>query len=249
MTRSTAGRHRIARLAAVAGGLAAIVAAGALAGCGAGQVAATSIITSAVPGGSATVPVPNPGNPASAVYFTNVFIVPSGPGSYKVGSSAPLSVSIANQTVETVHVMPGRVFLINQTSGAVGEQIGTVGWSGGATPVTSPSEAPSSAPGSGSPPPTAAPTPSAPAAPDTHAVTLDPAGAVWLRPQDNAPNTPYLQIENLTQELAPGQTVQIEFTVAAGSTPVPNGPVRVVAPIGPADQTAARVTVAPAPTG
>src|SRR5262249_17523834 len=159
-------------------------------------------------------------------------------------------------------VTPGAVHAVNQVNGTVGEQIGTLSWSGGVTPVASPTAEPSSVAPSGSPsglpsgspssavpsapPSPSQPTPAGPAKP----VTVPSYRGVWLRQQSAAPNAKYLQIENLTQALMPGHTVEIEFTITVGGKPVPGGPVQLIVPIGPPDQStpAPRVTLAPAPT-
>ena len=115
MTRSIAGRQRHARLVAASAGIVAVVAAGALAGCGAGQIAATSTIVSAVPGASATIAVPTEDNPNGALLIKNVTVDYNDVNGYPAGATAPLSMWIINQSTDPVTVTAGDAQLVDPT--------------------------------------------------------------------------------------------------------------------------------------
>ncbi|HEY9482942.1 MAG TPA: hypothetical protein VIR00_08270, partial [Micromonosporaceae bacterium] len=134
MTRSIAGRQRHARLVAASAGIIAVIAAGALAGCGAGQIAETSTIVSAVPGGSASVAVPTKNNPNGALLITNVTVDYNDVNGYAAGATAPLSMWIINQSTDPLTVTAGDAQLVDPTKATTLTALGSMSLSGG-TPV------------------------------------------------------------------------------------------------------------------
>lgn len=215
MTRSVAGRHRTGRLATASVGIAAVAATLVLSGCSAGQVAETSQIVSAVPGGSARIVVPNPTDANSAILVQNVTVAYNGPTGYAAGQNAPIAMRIINQTESPIRVTPGDAALVNDTrrggtsatptetptggTGSVGTPLGSLAWGGGGAPLIA---------GSASPARPASPGPTAPGAFEL----VIPAGSIAIL----APGTPgsprYMQISNLSQAVSPGDTVALNIT-------------------------------------
>lgn len=72
---------------------------GLLAACSAGQLAATSLITSAVPGAQASV---NAGSPDETIQIANATVDYNGPQGYPAGGNAPLSLWIFNNTSKDI---------------------------------------------------------------------------------------------------------------------------------------------------
>jgi hypothetical protein len=239
VTRSIGRRQRIGRLAAAG---AALVALGLASGCSAGQLAETSRIVPAVPGGSVSVPVPDPSNPNSSILVQNATVAYA-PAGYQAGSAAPLVMRIFNQTLKPITVTPGEVSLQSNTGGAA-TPLGTLTWTSptmlpllGAVPSAAPSDsgAPSANPSSGpSDAPSGAPTDtpsSAPSAPaSAPAVQVAPAGITILDPSQSQ----FLVITDLKQKLMPGDVVNVTLmfddggrqfsgTVGAAFVP-PTGP-------------------------
>ena len=264
MTRSIAGRQRHARLVAASAGIVAVVAAGALAGCGAGQIAETSKIVSAVPGGSVSVDVPTENNPNGALLITNVTIDYNNINGYTAGSTAPLSMWIINQSTEPLVVTAGGAQLVDPIKSTTLTSVGTMSLSGGrpdiqAVPAVAgnastappvPTEAPSSpasvapsspsesgassAGASESTAPSAAPTAAA------ATVTIQP-GTMLVLSNSAGSDVLHLQIPNLKGDVVPGNTVQLTFNVTKrDGTPVQS--VQVVAPVAPPASPAPRVT-------
>jgi hypothetical protein len=232
VTRSIGRRHRIVSLAAAA---AALLTVGLASGCGAGQLAATSRIVAAVPGGSAVVSVHNPVDPNSEIQVQNATIVFSAAG-YAVGSTAPLMLTVFNQTDAPITVAPGTAQLqsnlgVNHPqmtdAGSLTWVTAGTGASGAPTPsdstspsaLASPSGLPSpsgsvspSVSPSGSVSPSALPSPSAPATPP---LTIASAGFVTLDPSQPQ----YLAITGLTRAISSGDVVNITLTFVYKNQP------------------------------
>jgi hypothetical protein len=248
VTRSIGRVHRIGRLA-VAG--AAVLAVGLASGCSSGQLAATSRIVPAVPGGSVTVKVPDPNNANGAVLVQNATL-DFAPG-YPAGSSAPLSVRIINQTNSPVTVMPGSATLQAPDTFDPGnaKSVGTLAWASSTSPNGSgPSIAPPSpsAPASPSssdstnPSPGASQTPAAPPAPVLRDLKVVPAGLLIL----TSASDQYLAITGLTQPLSPGDIVNVTLNFAVnGKSYVASFAVPIAPPEGPVN----RSPIAGAPSG
>jgi copper(I)-binding protein len=230
-----AGTHLAVRVAAAAVGAAAIMLAS---GCGAGQIAETAKIQSAVPGASGLVLVPpdpadknaDPGQ----ILAQNVTVQYQGPAGYKQGESAPLDIRIINNS-------PVNVRLIGATS-----PLGTVTPGGGAAPQAapaatgSPSATPSGEP-SANPSGSAAPNPQPTAAPAAIAIVIPANQIVELVPGAPA----YLQISNLTQDLKPGDNTNLSLSFENLSEPSAtiNDLALTGIPIGPPDTAASREAV------
>ena len=230
-----AGTHLAVRVAAAAAGVAAIMLASA---CGAGQIAETAKIQSAVPGASGVVPVPpdpadknaDPGQ----ILAQNVTVQYKGPAGYKQGESAPLDIRIINNS-------PVNVRLIGATS-----PLGTVTPGGAAAPQAapaatgSPSATPSGAP-SANPSGSAAPNPQPTAAPAAIAILIPANQIVELVPGAPA----YLQITNLTKGLKPGDNTSLSLSFENLSEPTAtiNDLALAGIPIGPPDTAASREAV------
>jgi hypothetical protein len=226
VTRLIAGTHLAGRLAAASMGVAVIVATGLAAGCSVGQIAETAKIVAAVPGGSASTPVPpNPalkGDVGGTVYVQNVTVDYPGPQGYPAGGTAPLAVRIINQSSATI------------TLKSVSSDAGTVVLTSGAgivAPAASPSgpASPTATPGS----PSA--TPSPPTVPSEPDVTLQPGGLVILAKGAGQ----YLEITNLTKALPPGLLVTLRFTFT-NTANLPIAPVILGAPVAPPLDAASR---------
>jgi hypothetical protein len=78
----------------------ALVATGLLAACSAGQLAATSLVVPAVAGAQASVTVV--ANPPETITVSNATLDFPGPGGYKQGGNAPLSLWIFNNTTKDI---------------------------------------------------------------------------------------------------------------------------------------------------
>lgn len=254
MTRSIAGRHRTGRLVAASAGIAAIFATASLAACSAGQIAETSLIVPAVPGGSTVVTVPNPGDANSAILLQNVTIGYSSPAGYPAGGNAPVSLRIVNQTTDVIMVTPGVATLTGPTAAnGTSTALGTLSWTDGSAPtlLTATAPSPSSAPaGPSSPVPTSSGSsvPSAPAAPSAPAIadiTIQPASIAILQPSGN-PGPQYLQIANLSQVLKPGDTVNLTFTFTDTTTHA-TYTATVAAPVAPPPSPAPRESIGVSP--
>ena len=226
-----AGTHLAVRVSAAAVGVAAIMLAS---GCGAGQIAETAKIQSAVPGASGLVLVPpdpadenaDPGQ----ILAQNVTVQYKGPAGYKQGESAPLDIRIINNS-------PVNVRLIGATS-----PLGTVTPGGAAAPAAtgSPAATPSGAP-SANPSGSAAPNPQPTAAPAAIAILIPANQIVELVPGAPA----YLQITNLTEDLKPGDNTSLSLSFENLSEPTAtiNDLALAGIPIGPPDTAASREAV------
>jgi hypothetical protein len=214
------------RVALFAG--AATVAAVALAGCSAGQVAETALKKPSTYG----VNVDNSDGSVAVRGLAVTYVSPKG---FPSGANAPLEVSLFNQTTAPVTVQIGSTPLAgaDASQGVVAAR--SVGISGG-TPSADPSAATTALPeptGSRSvaePKPTAtdagiAPTatasvepsvtPSAPAFKPAQ-ITIPPLGSVVFRPGGQQT----LQLVGLTGPLVPGNSVNIVFAFSNGADPL-----------------------------
>jgi hypothetical protein len=248
VTRSFAGRQRHARLVAASAGIVAVVAAGALAGCGAGQIAETSTIVSAVPGGSSSVAVPTEANPNGALLIKNVTVDFNDINGYPAGATAPLSMWIINQSTDPVTVTAGDAQLIDPTKATTLTPLGSMSLSGG-TPVVddvqgvagNPSTAPAappSSPASGAP--SSPSESSAPAAPVAASVTIQP-GTMLVLSTSAGSDVQHLEVADLKGAVVPGNTVQLTFNVTKqDGTPLQS--TQIVAPVSPPSAPGPRVT-------
>ena len=259
MTRSIAGRHRIVRLGAVAAGVAAIVASGALAGCSAGQVSETATIVSAVPGGSASIAVPTQQNPNGALLIKNVTVDYNGVNGYAAGDTATLSVWMVNQSTVPVTVTAGDSQLVDPSKERQLSSLGAVTLSSGKPDVviaqsvpSAPATAATTAPAAPSTPTTepSAPGSAAPSESDTGSPTAPPAAptSITIRPgtmqilsTSAGPGTQYLMIADLKQAVVPGNTVQLTFNVTSPNGD-PLGSTQIIAPVAPPASPAPRVS-------
>lgn len=247
MTRSIAGRQRHARLVAASAGIIAVIAAGALAGCGAGQIAETSTIVSAVPGGSASIGVPTTDNPNGALLIKNVTVDYNDMNGYATGATAPLSMWIINQSTDPVTVTAGDAQLVDPTKATTLTPLGSMSLSGG-TPVV---QAVQGVAGNTSTPPAAPPSPAstapsspsesgAPAAPAAASVTIQP-GTMMVLSTSAGSDVQHLQLADLKGAVVPGNTVQLTFNVTMpDGTPLQS--TQIVAPVSPPTAPAPRVT-------
>jgi hypothetical protein len=186
VTRSIGRTYRLVRLAAAA---AALVSLGLASGCSAGQIAETSRIVPAVPGGSATVPVPNPRNPDSQILVQDATIVYSASG-YTQGQSAPLAMRVFNQTDSPITLTPGAVSLQSPQAGAPMTKVGTLAWATGGSASAAPAAA---ATASASAVPSDSAAPSASATPAAAPLTIPAGSFVILDPSQKQ----YLAITDL----------------------------------------------------
>jgi len=254
VTRSIVAGHRNKRLVAASVGVVGIIAAGALAGCGAGQISETATIVSAVPGNSLSVPVPTKDNPNGALLFKNVTVDYNDVAGYPVGGTAPLSVWIANQSTEPVTVTAGDAQLVDPTKASQLSPLGAMTLAGGEVALASANSAPTTEPaspgtpgGAPSAPSAAASAPSAGAsAPSTSApaapanVTIPPGEMAILSTTAGA-GVQHLQIPALQSPIVPGNTVQLTFNVTVNGQPLQSA--QLVAPMAPPTAPAPRVPV------
>lgn len=190
------GTRRVAMLAG-----AATVAAVALAGCSAGQVAETSLKKPSNQG-------VNSQNTTGSVLIRNLAVSYNGPAGYQAGSNAPIEVNLYNQTANAITVM---VASAPPASGAPASGVVTaqqVGLLGGAAAAAAPSAAPSDS-ASASAPATA---PTAPQ-PEPARLTIAPLGSVSFLPGD----AKTLEAVGLSGKLAPGNQLSLVFKFSDGS--------------------------------
>ena len=212
------------RLVMVAG-LAAATAV-AFAGCSAGQVAETSLKRPSNQG-------LNEENSNNTVAIRNLLVSYNGPGGYAAGDSAPLEVSLYNQTSQPVTVLvssrqPDAALGKNVVSGTnvvlVGGQPSSPssaipepsGSRDAAVPETSngPSgsvEAPSASPSSSSATPAPADSGGTPAR-----IELSPLGYASFLPGDKQS----LQVQGLSGKLLPGMALNLVFEFSNGAAPL-----------------------------
>jgi hypothetical protein len=189
------------RAAQVAG--AATVAALALAGCSAGQTAETSLLQTPVSG-------LNTASPDGGLQIRNLQVAYKDSAGYPANSSAPLEVSLFNQTQQPLTVTISSQPQQTVTQGIV--SAGQIGISGGASaPTDVPSDMPSGMPSA------------APAAPALQPakITIDPLGSVSFLPGGSQS----LQAVGLSDKLAPGNSLAL--TVQVGTA----APLDLLAPV------------------
>ncbi|GAA1619864.1 hypothetical protein ACFQY4_01620 [Catellatospora bangladeshensis] len=217
-----------------AGGAAAAVLA--LSGCGAGMISQTADQVAAVPGFSATVPVPDGGN----IALRDAMVGYPGIKGYPAGADAPLQLRIFNDTDEPVTLES------ISSNDAASVKLGTVAdlkaspTPAAASPTASPTGAASASPkASGSPSPAASPSPSAAAAPAKP--VIQPGGYLELTPQAGQ----LALLTGLKKPLANGEGVHLKLTFSNGVV-IETLPGTVV-PVAPPLSLAPRVPVAPSP--
>lgn len=218
-----------------AGGAAAAVLA--LSGCGAGMISQTADQVAAVPGYSATVPVPGGGN----IALRDAMVAYPGIKGYPAGADAPLQLRIFNDTEKPVT-------LESITSNdAASVQLGTAAdlkatptpAAASPTAEASPTGSPTASPkatGSPSPKPSPSPTQAAPAKP-----VIQPGGYLELTPQAGQ----LALLTGLKKPLANGEGVHLKLTFSNGVV-IETLPGTVV-PVAPPLSLAPRVPVAPSP--
>lgn len=200
------------RAALVAG--AATVAALALGGCSAGQVAETAILDTPIAG-------VNSQSKSGSVLIRNLQVEYNGVEGYASGEAAPLELSLYNQTSEPVTVTITPQLLTEQSQVVTAKQVGFVSTATVTTPgqveaSTEPgSGAPSTEPGSAGPsaePGSAVPSAEPTATIEPARIEIAPKGSALFRPTD----TRQLQITGLEEELKPGMAVSLTFEFSNG---------------------------------
>jgi len=206
------------RVALVAG--VATVAAVALAGCSAGQVAETALKKPSNVGVNANTI-------DGSVYIRNLSVVYPGPAGYPAGGNAPLEVALFNQTdaeiVVTVTSRPAEDATPEQ--GVVsGTMVGLVG--GPSAPGATAAETPDIVePSAGTPSVPADEPPASVAEPaaEPARIALPPGGYASFLPGD----AQQLQVIGLTGRLIPGMSVNLVFEFSNGAAALP-----LLAPVG-----------------
>jgi hypothetical protein len=219
------------RRAALATGVATLAAV-ALAGCSAGQVAETAVKNPSIYGVNAE-------NSNGSVFIRNLAVAYDGTTGYAAGDDASLQLGLYNQTKQTVTVL-----ISSQPSTAATGKEGvvsakSVGLVGGSASPSAPSSAipepsgsrpsgggddqndsqvPSTEPSTNpSPGQTAstAPTPAGAAARPAR-IEIGPLGSATFLPED----AEKLQVVGLTGKLTPGQSVNLVFEFSSGADPL-----------------------------
>jgi len=205
------------RRAALATGVAA-VAAVALAGCSAGQVAETALKKPSTMG-------VNTQSSDGSVYIRNLAVQYAGPDGYEAGKNAPLELSLFNETRQTVTVLISSQPATDaaESAGIVSARsVGLVGGasaSASASPSPSPSaSASSSASASAEPGSTPSSDESASAEPAVRParIQIEPLGSVVFLPGD----AEQLQAVGLTGKVIPGQSLNLVFEFSTGANPL-----------------------------
>ncbi|NMO52142.1 hypothetical protein HH310_13165 [Actinoplanes sp. TBRC 11911] len=188
------------RRVAMAAGVATVAVIG-LAGCSAGQVAETAILQPAVSGVNTT-------SPDGSLLIRNLQVVYNNTDGYKAGDTAPIEVSLFNQTESTITV------LISSTpQQGAGESVVSaqqIGVSGGAAPSAAASE-PSPSASEPSPSESAAAPELAPAR-----FTIEPHSAESFMPGDPQE----LRAVGLSGDLANGSALALTVESSATSQPL-----------------------------
>lgn len=205
-------RLPVTRRAALVAGVA-TVAAVALAGCSAGQVAETALKKPSNMGVNAETA-------DGSVAIRNLSVVYPGPEGYPAGGNAPLEVAMFNQTsaeiVVTVSSRPAENIAPEQ--GVVsGTMVGLVGGASAPAAAESPGNV---EPSAGAPSASAAP--AEPAA-EPARITIPARGYSSFLPGD----TQQLQVIGLTGRLGPGMSVNLVFEFSNGAAPL-----TLLAPVG-----------------
>jgi hypothetical protein len=219
---------RRAALIAGAGTVAVI----ALAGCSAGQVAETANLKPPVAG-------INTASPDGSLLIRNLQVVYNSTDGYPANGSAPLEVSLFNQTKNPITVTITSKPVQDQTAGLISaQQIGLVGDPSGASPSAAPEPSGSrpaatpintvtdqvEPPSAGtSPSTTAAATPADTAAAQPAKITIPALSSASFLPGDKGS----LQAIGLSGKLAPGFSLSLIFQVSTSSQPL-----NLIAPLG-----------------
>jgi hypothetical protein len=210
------GTRRVAQAAG-----AAMIAVIALAGCSAGQVAETALLKAPVSG-------LNTQSPDGKLLIRNLQVVYNGPDGYEAGSSAPLEVSLFNQTQEPLTVLISSAAPASKAPGLVSaEQIGVGSASAAASPSTEPSTGPTPDPSAATPDPSASGA-SAPASAEPTGSALPPA-KFTIAPLSSQTfldgDEPTLVATGLSGALKPGFSLTLTVEVQGGQA------LQVLAPI------------------
>jgi hypothetical protein len=201
-----AGTHLGVRIAVATAGAAAILLAG---GCGAGQIAETATIESAVPGANGQAVVPqdpsqvNSGN--GLILVKNVTIDYVDPAGYAKGGKAPLDLRIINNSdsdVELVGASSPDGTIVLGGKDVAPPPAATASASPSGTPSANPSASPSEAPA-----PQPAPAPETVKIPANQIVDLS-VGA-----------GKFLLLTGLARDLRPGDTTSLTFSFRDTSFP------------------------------
>jgi hypothetical protein len=190
-------RSLVTRRAALFAGASAMAAV-ALAGCSAGQVAETALKRPSNQG-------LNVDNSNQTVLIRNLAVVYNGTVGYPAGASAPIEVSLFNQTDHEVQVTVTSTKPDSGT-GVYGSSVGVVG--------------PASAP---APDPSASSEPASNPEPQPARITIAPMSAASFMASDEKS----LQVIGLSGKLTPGNGVNLTFSFSNGADPL-----TVVAPMG-----------------
>jgi hypothetical protein len=215
------------RRAALATGVAA-VAAVALVGCSAGQVAETALKKPSVMGANAE-------NSDRSVFIRNLAVQYDGPTGYAAGDNAPLQVSLFNKTKQAITVLVSSQPVTGAPEKAGIVSARSVGLTGGSSvaPSASATATPEPSPSAGESPstePSAQPSASS-AAVRPARIEIGPMGTVTFLPED----AERLQAVGLTGKLLPGQSVNLVFEFSNGADPlVVQAPVAI--PVSPASR-------------
>ncbi|GAB1694840.1 hypothetical protein [Krasilnikovia sp. M28-CT-15] len=202
------GTRRVARILG-----AVTVAAVALTGCSAGQVAETSLKQPGVFG-------VNQDNSNASVLIRGLAVTYNGPDGFKAGANAPLELNLYNQTPQPVTVTvssapqmtpdPSAGVVYARSVGLIG---GAPGAGGSAQPVVNPTPvAASPAPGTSAP---AVPAPAGAAAQPAR-LTIPPLSFLSFQPG----GTSQLQAIGLAAPLKPGNSVNLVFEFSNGAQPL-----------------------------
>ena len=209
-------RSLVTRRAALATGVATLAAI-ALAGCSAGQVAETSLKKSSVYGVNAA-------SSDQSVFIRNLAVAYKGSTGYPAGADATLQVGLYNQTRQTVTVLissrpaadaTGKDTVVSaQSVGLVGGAAATPSAASTPSPSTPSPSTPSSEPSAGASP-SAEPSATGPAARPAR-IELAPLGTATFLPED----TQQLQALGLSGKLVPGQSINLVFEFSNGADPL-----------------------------
>jgi len=204
-------RSLVTRRAALATGVATLAAI-ALAGCSAGQVAETSLKKSSVYGVNAA-------SSDQSVFIRNLAVAYKGSTGYPAGADATLQVGLYNQTRQTVTVLISSKPAADATGKDTvvsAQSVGLVG--GAAAPPTAASTPSPSTPGSeqsAGASPSAEPSATGPAAQPAR-IELAPLGTATFLPED----AQQLQALGLSGKLVPGQSINLVFEFSNGAAPL-----------------------------
>jgi len=178
--------------------LAAVIALAGASACSSGLITQTNNQVAAVPGASATI------GDKDEIALRGVMIAYNGPQGYPIGANAPLIVRIFNSGLAPVK-------LVAVDASGVAARVEKI-TDGASPPVEATPEPSPGATGELGTTPTPTPT----AAPDPTAGTLaevGPSSYALLVPGRGA----YLQLVDLTQAIAPGESAPVTFHLAAGN--------------------------------